>query len=131
MDYEVQSWLDTPAAAIRQLAGLPLPSEAELRFLGELDERESALSAFNEAHRPAEAQPPRTVYQQQQELAASRVPPGSDWISIREGEETLILKRLRALAESARIARESVSYGPGEANPAFTAAMERVTRGVA
>jgi hypothetical protein len=124
---EIRSWLETPAAAVRQVMGYPLPSERELAFAAEYDQREADRQAFNDARRPGEARPARTVYERQQQLAAERIPPGADWIPVTDGDGTAIIRRMHAQQLANRAAADATVYGPGDGgNPRTVEALEKI-----
>jgi hypothetical protein len=123
---EIQSWNETPAGAFRAAMGMPMPTEQEWAFAAELDQRETALHAFDTAWRPDGARPPRTAYEHQQALAAARPRPGSDWIPVTAADTAEIIQRMTAQRLADQVARDAQVYGPPDDNPATAAALEKM-----
>jgi hypothetical protein len=108
-------WSDTLAAGVRIAVGMPVMDEAAERMAGEFDERFEARQRFREAWGMAVEDDTRR-HARVTQLAADQAGRGRDWINVRDGDETKILKRMRALQEANRIGAAAIVTGPSDAD---------------
>jgi hypothetical protein len=118
-------WADTAAAQVRMVIGLPVPGEDAERFAAESDDRWLARQRFREAWGMTREDDSRRE-QRMQELAQDVTSRRTQWIPLADGDETRILKRMRAFRHSQDAAATAQVYGPGEPNPQQQEAMRRI-----
>ncbi len=119
----------TPAEAFRHAIGYREPAELVTKFADELPERRELTREFYHAWGLVDAAGRFTHEAElRAELAAEHRShlDGSRWISVSDAEATEIVRVMKAAAAAERIAASAVTTGPGEVNPSFIAAQERM-----